>query len=67
MKKLFTFAAMICAALAINAQDPIPATCAEAAEKMPAQSGSETEEVYIVTGYITNSKATGATCPVMRR
>ena len=55
MKKLFTFAAMICAALAINAQDPIPATCAEAAEKMPAQSGSETEEVYIVTGYITNT------------
>ena len=55
MKKLFTFAAMLFAAVTINAQDPIPATCAEAAAAMPAQSGSETEEVYIVTGFITNT------------
>ena len=61
MKKLFTFAAMLIAAVSINAQDPIPATCAEAAAAMPAQSGSETEEVYIVTGYVTNTN--GAISP----
>lgn len=58
MKKLFTFAAMLFAAMTINAQDPIPATCAEAVAAMPAQSGSETDDVYIVTGFITNTNGT---------
>jgi len=55
MKKILLFGAALIAAMSINAQDPIPVTCAEAAAAMPAQSGSETEEVYIVTGYITNT------------
>ena len=55
MKKFFTFAAMLIAAVSINAQEPIPVTCAEAAAAMPAQSGDETADVYIVTGYITNT------------
>jgi len=59
MKKLFSFAAVLFAAMTINAQTPV--TCAEAAAAMPAQSGSETEEVYIVTGYITNTN--GAVSP----
>lgn len=58
MKKFFTFAAMLIAAVSINAQDPIPATCAEAAAAMPAQAGDETADVYIVTGYITNTNGT---------
>jgi len=61
MKKIFTFAAMCFAAMALNAQEPIAATCAEAAAAMPAQSGSETQEVYIVTGYVTNTN--GAISP----
>ena len=61
MKKIFTFAAMCFAALSINAQEPIAATCAEAAAAMPAQNGSETQDVYIVTGYITNTN--GAISP----
>ena len=59
MKKIFTFAAMLFAAMSMSAQ--IAATCAEAAAAMPAQNGSETEEVYIVTGYITNTN--GAISP----
>ena len=55
MKKIFLLGAALVAAMTINAQDPIAATCAEAAAAMPAQSGSETEDVYIVTGYITNT------------
>jgi len=57
MKKLLFFAATLFAAVTLNAQDadPIPVTCAEAAAAMPAQSGSETEAVYIVTGYVTNT------------
>ncbi len=58
MKKFFTFAAMLIAAVSINAQEPIPVTCAEAATAMPAQSGDETADVYIVTGYITNTNGT---------
>lgn len=58
MKKFFTFAAMLIAAVSINAQDPIPVTCAEAAAAMPAQAGDETADVYIVTGYITNTNGT---------
>ncbi|MBO7455259.1 MAG: hypothetical protein J6T76_02530 [Paludibacteraceae bacterium] len=58
MKKFFTFAAMLIAAVSINAQDPIPATCAEAAAAMPAQNNDETADVYIVTGYITNTNGT---------
>ena len=58
MKKFFTFAAMLIAAVSINAQEPIPVTCAEAAAAMPAQSGDETAGVYIVTGYITNTNGT---------
>ena len=61
MKKIFTFAAMCLAAVSMSAQDPIPATCEDAAAAMPAQSGSETDEVYIVTGYITNTN--GAISP----
>ena len=53
MKKIFTFAAMMFAAMTINAQTAV--TCAEAAAAMPAQSGSETEDVYVVTGYVTNT------------
>ena len=56
MKKIFTFAAMMFAAMTINAQTA--ATCAEAAAAMPAQAGSETEDVYIVTGYVTNTNGT---------
>ena len=55
MKKIFTFAAMLFAAMTMSAQDPIAATCAEAAAAMPAQKDAETEAVYIVTGYITNT------------
>ena len=55
MKKIFLLGAALVAALTINAQDPIAATCAEAAAAMPAQSGSETENVYVVTGYVTNT------------
>lgn len=58
MKKFFTFAAMLIAAVSINAQEPIPVTCAEAAAAMPAQAGDETADVYIVTGYITNTNGT---------
>lgn len=58
MKKFFTYAAMLIAAVSINAQEPIPVTCAEAAAAMPAQSGDETADVYIVTGYITNTNGT---------
>ena len=61
MKKFFTFAAMLIAAVSINAQEPIPVTCAEAAAAMPAQAGDETADVYIVTGYITNTN--GAISP----
>ena len=49
---------MLIAAVSINAQDPIPATCAEAAAAMPAQNNDETADVYIVTGYITNTNGT---------
>lgn len=59
MKKIFTFAAILFAAMSINAQETI--TCAEAVAKMPAQSGSETAEVYTVTGYVTNTN--GAISP----
>lgn len=55
MKKIFSFAAMMFAAMTLNAQDPIPATCAEAAAAMPAQNGDETADVYIVTGFVTNT------------
>ena len=59
MKKIFTFAAMLFAAMTMSAQ--IAATCAEAAAAMPAQNGDETADVYIVTGYITNTN--GAISP----
>ena len=52
---------MLIAAMSINAQDPIPVTCAEAAAAMPAQSNDETADVYIVTGYVTNTN--GAISP----
>lgn len=58
MKKIFLLGAALVAAMTINAQDPIAATCAEAAAAMPAQSGDETAEVYIVTGYVTNTNGT---------
>ena len=53
MKKLFLTLASVIVAMTMNAQTAV--TCAEAAAAMPAQSGSETEDVYIVTGYITNT------------
>lgn len=55
MKKILFFAATLFAAVTMSAQDPIPVTCAEAVAAMPAQNGSETEDVYIVTGFITNT------------
>lgn len=51
MKKFFTFAAMLIAAVTINAQETI--TCAQAKALMPAQNGSETDVEYIVVGYVT--------------
>ena len=59
MKKIFSFAAILFAAMSLNAQESI--TCAEAVALMPAQSGSETETVYTVTGYVTNTN--GAVSP----
>ncbi|MBQ8938802.1 MAG: hypothetical protein IJ047_01080 [Paludibacteraceae bacterium] len=59
MKKIFSLAAILFAAMSINAQESI--TCAEAVTLMPAQSGSETETVYTVTGYVTNTN--GAISP----
>ena len=56
MKKSLSLAAILLTAVTINAQ--IAVTCAEAVAAMPAQSGSETEEVYLVTGYVTNSDGT---------
>ena len=56
MKKIFSFAALLFAAMSLNAQ--IAATCAEAAAAMPAQKDAVTEETYIVTGYITNTNGT---------
>lgn len=51
MKKLFTFAAMLFAALTINAQETI--TCAQAVSLMPLQQNDETEVEYTVVGYVT--------------
>lgn len=59
MKKIFSFAAILFAAMSLSAQESI--TCAEAVTLMPAQSGSETETVYTVTGYVTNTN--GAISP----
>ena len=59
--KLITVFFALMAVMAINAQEPIPVTCAEAAAAMPAQAGDETADVYIVTGYITNTN--GAISP----
>ena len=61
MKKIFLFCAAVIAAMTINAQDPIAVTCAEAAAAMPAQSGDETADIYIVTGFVTNTN--GAISP----
>ena len=61
MKKIFSLAAILFAAMSINAQESI--TCAEAKTLMPAQDDGklETQEVYIVTGYVTNTN--GAISP----
>ena len=59
--KLFTLCIASFIAMTICAQEPIPATCAEAVAAMPAQSGSETQEVYVVTGYVTYTN--GAVSP----
>lgn len=61
MKKIYSVAAILFAAMSINAQEPIAVSCADAAAAMPAQSGDETQEVYIVTGYVTNTN--GAISP----
>lgn len=53
MKKLFTFAAMLFAAMALNAQEVETITCAKAVELMPAQKDAETEVEYTVVGYVT--------------
>ena len=55
MKKILLFGAALVAAMSMNAQTPIAATCAEAAAAMPAQNGDETADVYVVTGYVTNT------------
>lgn len=54
MKKIFLFAAAVVAAMTMSAE-PIAVTCAEAAAAMPAQKDAETDSVYIVTGYVTNT------------
>ena len=61
MKKIFSFAAILFAAMSLNAQESI--TCAEAVTLMPAQDDGklETQDVYIVTGYVTNTN--GAISP----
>lgn len=56
MKKIFSLAAAMLAALSINAQTAIG--CAEAAALMPAEHNQETEGVYAVTGYVTNTNGT---------
>lgn len=56
MKKLLSLAAVLLAAVTINAQ--IAATCAEAAAAMPAEKNATTAETYIVTGYITETNGT---------
>ena len=61
MKKILLFGAALVAAMSMNAQTPIAATCAEAAAAMPAQNGDETADVYVVTGYVTNTN--GAISP----
>lgn len=58
MKKILSLAALFFAALSMNAQDPIPVTCAEAAAAMPADKNATTQETYIVTGYITETNGT---------
>ena len=55
MKNIFSLAAVLLVAVTMFAQDPIPITCTEALNVMPAQISSETEDIYIVTGYVTNT------------
>lgn len=51
MKKILLFCAAMMAAMTMSAQQTI--TCAQAKELMPAQQNDETEEEYIVVGYVT--------------
>ena len=51
MKKIFSFAAVLLAAMTISAQETI--TCARAKELMPAQKDASTDVEYIVVGYVT--------------
>lgn len=51
MKKIFSFAAILFAAMSLNAQESI--TCAQAKTLMPNQQNDETAEEYIIVGYVT--------------
>lgn len=56
MKKIFTVCAALVAAMTLSAQEPIVKTCAEAAAIALAlpENNVPTEEVYSITGYVTN-------------
>lgn len=56
MKKIFTVCAALIAAMTLSAQEPIVKTCAEAAAIALAlpENNVPTEEVYSITGYVTN-------------
>ncbi len=53
MKKIFSFAAMLFAAMTINAQEADTISCAGAVSVMPAQQNDETTVEYVVVGYVT--------------
>lgn len=56
MKKIFTVCAALIAAMTLSAQEPIVKTCAEAAAIALAlpENNVPTEDVYSITGYVTN-------------
>lgn len=60
MKKIFTVCAALIAAMTLSAQEPIVKTCAEAAAIALAlpENNVPTEEVYSITGYVTNVVST---------
>lgn len=60
MKKIFTVCAALIAAMTLSAQEPIVKTCAEAAAIALAlpENNVPTDEVYSITGYVTNVVST---------
>lgn len=56
MRKIFTVCAALIAAMTLSAQEPIVKTCAEAAAIALAlpENNVPTDEVYSITGYVTN-------------